>query len=70
MAPKASAAAQSSDTVTPVAQREGFQEYPKAKYHTCDPSSKHPNGYVVRRVNNADEEKALGLAWKDSPANL
>ena len=70
MAPKASAAASSAPEVAPVAERAGFQEFPKAKYHKCDPSSKHPNGYVVRRVNNADEDKALGTEWKDSPADL
>ena len=45
--------------------------YPKLKYQGVEikPGQNHVEnpGYVYRKVNNPDEENALGADWHDSP---
>ena len=68
MAPRRQFDAQVEDA--PVEDAGTAMSYPSAKYHKCATSQRHPNGYIVRRVNNADENASLGQEWKDSPDDL
>ena len=47
-----------------------YREFPKVKYKKCPVSVARPNGYIPRRVADAEEEALLGPEWCDSPADL
>ena len=49
---------------------EGFQRYPAVKYKRAPVGPKAPNGYLVKKVYDEQEEAALDTSWKDSPEDL
>jgi hypothetical protein len=46
------------------------EEFPKAMYRSAKVTEQRPQGYEVRRVNNEEEQAALGDEWKESPDDL